>query len=176
MSMPNILVTGTPGTGKTKLSKMLGKKFRNYKVVELSKVIKKRKLFSEWDDEMESSIFNETMVIRYLQKLFKKCKILNKPIILDFHSVDFLSAEWFDIVICLRVETDVLYDRLKERSYPNKKIKENIECEIFNVIYEDITSKFGEGKIISLSNNNLAQQKRNLIKISDQVTLFKSRF
>lgn len=35
--------------------------------------------------------------------------------IVDFHSCDFFPERWFDLVVVLRANTAVLYDRLKER-------------------------------------------------------------
>jgi broad-specificity NMP kinase len=43
-----------------------------------------------------------------------------------------------------------LYDRLKARNYSDKKIKENIECEIMEVTSEEVRDTFPENKILEL--------------------------
>ncbi|KAH8741406.1 nucleotide kinase [Cryptosporidium ryanae] len=169
---PNILVIGTPGTGKTTLCKKLSKKLNGYKRIELSKAIKKHKLYREWDDKMNASIFDERLVRRYLKTKINKYNLENVGIILDFHSTDFINNEWFDIVICLSSETQILYDRLKLREYSENKIRENVECEIFKVVKYDAEEIFGENKILELSSNTIEDRNSNIKIITEAVHNF----
>jgi adenylate kinase len=47
--VPNILITGTPGTGKTTLCQLLNESL-NFSYLNLGKIIKDNKLYEEWDD------------------------------------------------------------------------------------------------------------------------------
>lgn len=40
----------------------------------------------------------------------------------------------FDLVVVLRCSTDALWSRLEQRHYTEAKIKENVECEIFQTV------------------------------------------
>lgn len=71
-------------------------------------------------------------------------------IILEFHSCDFFPERWFDLVVLLRCNNTDLYDRLKERGYSEKKITENIECEIFGVLQEEVRESYKEDIIMEL--------------------------
>ena len=35
--------------------------------------------------------------------------------IVEFHSIEFFPERWFDLVLCLRCDNTILYDRLKNR-------------------------------------------------------------
>ena len=45
-------------------------------------------------------------------------------------------------MVLLRCNNTDLYDRLKERGYTEKKINENIECEIFGVLQEEVQESY----------------------------------
>ena len=51
-------------------------------------------------------------------------------------------VKWFDLVVLLRTNNTVLYDRLKARGYEEKKITENIECEILDVSKDEVERLF----------------------------------
>ena len=55
-------------------------------------------------------------------------------IVVDYHACEFFPERWFDLVIVLRCDNTILFDRLTERNYPEKKIRENVECEIFGTV------------------------------------------
>ena len=50
---------------------------------------------------------------------------------MDFHTADIFAQNLFKLVVVLKSDNTVLYDRLVARGYEQIKIKENIECEIF---------------------------------------------
>ena len=63
MNGVNILVVGTPGSGKTSLSKLLVSKLNKlgkigFSHIEMSKVIIENKLYRSVDDELNSTIYD----------------------------------------------------------------------------------------------------------------------
>ena len=46
--------------------------------------------------------------------------------IVDSHSIDYFPERWFDLVLVLRTNNTVLFDRLTKRGYSQKKVTENI--------------------------------------------------
>lgn len=116
-----ILVTGTPGTGKTTFCKALSKKL-GILHHDLSQIIKNEKLGKQKTDCV---VFNP-------KKLRKKFKDLDG--ILDTHCTDIITDP--DIVILLRCSIEELINVYQKRSYLEQKIKQNIEYEIFNVSEE----------------------------------------
>lgn len=64
--VPNILVTGTPGTGKTTLATLLNEAL-SFTYINVGKLISEQKLYKEWDNEFNCSIFDEDMVLDYIE-------------------------------------------------------------------------------------------------------------
>jgi AAA domain len=58
-------------------------------------------------------------------------------VIVDHHSCEFFPERFFDLVVVLTTDNTVLYDRLKARGYADKKIQENVQCEIMHVPCEE---------------------------------------
>ena len=89
--------------------------------------------------------------------------------IVDFHTVDFFPERYFDLVVYLRVDNTVLYDRLLEREYSEAKILENsklaltlVDCEILNVLRDEVFESYKPEIILEMSNNSTEQMEPNL--------------
>ena len=154
MKLPNILVTGTPGVGKTSLAMLLVenlndelKSDKSFVYINLGKLIKDKKLYDTWNDEYDVPEFDEDKILEELEPL-----MIEGGYVIDFHSVYFFPEDLVNLVVLLRCDNTILYDRLKSRGYNEKKIKENIECEIMEVTSDDVRDNFPESKIIELRN------------------------
>jgi adenylate kinase len=66
--------------------------------------------------------------------------------VVDYHSCELFPERWFDLVTCLTLvdDTATLYDRLAARGYSEKKIRENVECDIFQVVVEEAKEAYEE--------------------------------
>lgn len=62
--------------------------------------------------------------------------------IVDYHGSDFFPQRWFDFVFVLRCDNTILYDRLSARGYKNRKMQENVQCEIFGLLLEEARDSF----------------------------------
>ena len=82
--------------------------------------------------------FDEDMVCDELEALMSQ----RGGIILEFHSCDFFPERWFDLIVLLRCDNTQLFDRLQERGYNQKKIEENLNCEIFGVLKEEVEQAY----------------------------------
>lgn len=58
---PNILITGTPGTGKTTTSSALADATQ-LRHVAIGDLVKEKSLHDGWDDELQCYIINEDLV------------------------------------------------------------------------------------------------------------------
>jgi adenylate kinase len=128
--MKILIVSGTPGTGKTTVSKNLLNYFKA-KVISLNELAISEKLIINYDTERETSVINEKKLVRYVIKLIE---CYNKQdleiLIIESHFSDIVPGQYIDYVIILRCDPDELYIRLKERGYKKEKIRENVQSEI----------------------------------------------
>ena len=60
--LPNILITGTPGTGKSTTARMLQEKAPALQYVEIGALVKEQQLHDGWDEEYQSYILDEDRV------------------------------------------------------------------------------------------------------------------
>ena len=54
------------------------------------------------------------------------------------------------MVVLLRCNNTELFDRLQARGYNEKKITENIECEILDVLKEEVEQSYKEEIVVEL--------------------------
>lgn len=140
-----ILVAGTPGTGKTTLSKRLSQEL-GCEHVDISKLIEEKRAYIIYNKNLDTYEFDVEVVTQTL----KQHLINKKNFIIDTHSVEVVRSIAFDYIFVLRVSNSILYKRLLLRKYPKKKIEENIECEIFGVVEEDCLEFFPSENVFAI--------------------------
>jgi len=134
----NIALTGTPGTGKTTLSKKL-----NYNIVSINQSYPE---ISDGKNENGDWLIN-------LDKLLDNIEVAKyNNTVFEGHVSHFL--ENLDLVIVLRCHPSKLQERLEERNYNQEKIRENIEAEALNIISEEAIDSYGEEKVFELDTSS----------------------
>ncbi|KAI8800735.1 AAA domain-containing protein [Cladochytrium replicatum] len=158
-SRPNILITGTPGTGKTTTAELVALA-TSLDHIEVGKIVKERGLHEGFDEEFQSYILDEDRVVDELEPLMQE-----GGKVVDHHGCDFFPERWFDLVVVLRADNTVLYERLEKRGYTTKKISENIECEIMQVVLEEAREAYAENVVVDLESNSVEQMDENVNRI-----------
>lgn len=167
-SHPWLLVAGSVGTGKTTLARRTVEALQasgsagdiTWRHIEVSRFIRERKLYKEWDDDLNASIYDERMLRRAIKK-----ELRGGGAVVDFHSVADLHSDGPPLaVVVLRADTSSIFDRLQGRDYPQHKISENVECEIFGTVREEVEEVFGRTgvSIQELQSDTEAQLKANI--------------
>ena len=127
-----ICVTGTPGTGKTTVAKIL-QKMLDFEYIDVMKLIKKNKLYDYFDTKTKSYIVDVDKVVPALTKELKSVK----NAIVDSHLSHYLPKKCVDLCIVTKCELKELKKRLQKRKYSPEKVRENLDAEIFGVcLYE----------------------------------------
>ena len=129
-----ITISGTPGTGKTTLAKKLSKRL-NYKHIDVNEVIKKYGISEEYDGKRKCNVVDIKKLNKFLIKeinQYKKTKGIN-GVIIDSHLSHYLPKNNIDLCIITKCGLAILKNRLKKKGYSKEKIRENLDCEIFDI-------------------------------------------
>ncbi|CAH9085202.1 unnamed protein product [Cuscuta epithymum] len=165
---PNILITGTPGTGKTTTASALADAAQ-LRHINIGDLVKVKNLHDGWDDELDCFIINEDLVCDELEDMMEQ-----GGNIIDYHGCDFFPERWFDRVVVLQTENSFLFDRLKQRGYSDAKLSNNIECEIFQVLLEEAKESYREEIVFALTNNSIEDIARNVETLANWVSSWNS--
>ncbi|XP_075864200.1 adenylate kinase isoenzyme 6 isoform X1 [Microcebus murinus] len=149
----------TPGVGKTTLGKELASR-SGLKYINVGDLAKEGQLYDGYDEEYDCPILDEDRVVDELDN-----QMTEGGVIVDYHGCDFFPERWFHVVFVLRTNTNELYKRLETRGYNEKKLKDNIECEIFQVLYEEAAASYKEEIVHELPSNNPQELESNIDQI-----------
>jgi len=119
-----IAISGTPGTGKTVVSKIIAKKL-GANLINIKNVIKKEKVPFKNDTERKTKIID----IKDLKKAVLKNIDKGKNNIIEGHLSHLIKS---DVVIILRCNPEILEKRLRKRKWAKKKINENVLAEVLD--------------------------------------------
>jgi len=119
-----LALTGTPGTGKSTVAKLLAS--HGLKVIELGDLAKDKKLLEKFDRKRGTYEVD----VKRLDKALADVDSVPTTVLVG-HLSHLVSS---DMVVVLRCRPSVLATRLKARGYPDRKVAENAEAEALDVI------------------------------------------
>ena len=137
-----ISLTGTPGTGKTSISRKLKK--NNINIIHLNDIIAKNKNIYEIDNKRNTKIVE----ISKLNKIIRNEINIGFLTIIEGHLSHLLNT--IDKVIILRCHPFELKNRLLKKRWNQNKIKENIESEILDIILCECVSNYSINDIFEI--------------------------
>ncbi|EOA89349.1 factor activating pos9 [Exserohilum turcicum] len=155
---PNIVITGTPGVGKTTHAEQLAQA-TGLKHLSVNAIVKDEGFHEGKDEETGSWIVDEDKLLDYLEALPLHS---TGGYILDWHACDLFPERWIDLVIVLRCDSSVLYDRLTARGYKGKKLEENMDSEIMQVLLDEARESYKEEIVIELRSDRTGDVEANL--------------
>lgn len=169
MRPPNILVTGTPGTGKTSTCEQIAAA-TGLRHINVGDRVKAQDLHCGYDEEHQALIIDEDKVVDALED-----ELSAGGCIVDYHSCDFFPERWFDLVLVLQTDNTVLYNRLEARGYPEAKIQENVECEIMMVLLEEASESYKQEIVVPLPSNSVEDLESNVSRAVQWVQAYKQQ-
>lgn len=145
-----LIITGTPGTGKTALAKELAK-LLNYRVLNEHDFCKKNRIGKK--DKSGELI----VPIREFEKKLKKFLKTEKNIILEGHLLCETKLP-ADNVILLHCNSIELEKRLKKKGYSKLKILENVFCEQNDYCKKLVFKNFGKKTVLGVESGKKPSQ------------------
>lgn len=170
-NFPLTLHLGTPGVGKSRICAEIAKRC-SLKWQDVSKIAKDNGFVEERDEQLDCPVLDEDKVIaarlEFDPLLFR---LLTPGIfivfqqlldhlepemsaggnIVEYHGCEFFPERWFNAVFVVRCSNTILYDRLEKRGYNPTKLRQNIECEIFQMVLNEANESYDEDIVYELS-------------------------
>jgi adenylate kinase len=167
--LPNVLITGTPGTGKTSTAQMAAER-TGLKHINVGDVVKAHNCHEGKDEEgFDAFILDEDKLCDVMEPMLAEGGCL-----VDFHTSEIFPERWFELVLVLRSTTEVLFDRLTERGYNDKKRAENVEAEIMQVCVEAARESYAPEIVHELQSNAIEDLESNVDRIVQWLDAWKT--
>ena len=153
MPLPNILITGTPGTGKTTAAQKIANAL-NFTYLNIGDIVKANNFVLSYDEAFDANVPDEDTLLDHLEGVLRD----QNGYVLDYHSCELFPERWIaqhpqGTVIVLRTDTEVLYSRLEARKYSDVKVQENIAAEIMQVCFDEASESYPEEMVFEFQSN-----------------------
>ncbi len=159
-----VLVTGTPGVGKTSVSRLLASKL-NAVYVSLAELVKRESLIAGVDEERETLIADTDKVSKRVQEIVGSDE---GDVIVDGHyAVDVVPAADVHLVFVLRRDPKELKVVMEMRGFKERKVWENLAAEILDVCLWDAVSVCGSDKVceVDVSGRSVEEVVKDIVLV-----------
>jgi len=135
-----LIITGTPGVGKSSASKLLAVRI-GARSVSLGDLVEREKLHTGVDEKRDTLVADMKKVKERVERMIAESA---GDIVIEGHyAVDVVSPEEVRFVFVLRRDPGELERVLRERLYREEKVRENLAAEILDVCLSDAVTRCG---------------------------------
>ncbi|KAK6435769.1 factor activating pos9 [Oleoguttula sp. CCFEE 5521] len=142
---PNIIITGTPGVGKTTHCEELASKTALHHL-SINDVVKKHNIGESSNDpeDPNTKIVDEDRLLDCIENDLEE-----GGQIIDWHACDLFPPSLIDLA----------------RGYGEKKLQENMDCEIMEVLVQEARDAYDEEMIVELRSEEVEDVEKNVERI-----------
>jgi adenylate kinase len=159
-----IVITGTPGVGKTSVSERLAIRLGAFHI-DLADLAKREKLLSGYDRRRHTLLADTVKLAKRVQQIIKRSE---GDVIIDGHyATSVVSKRKVSKVFLLRCHPQQLKQQMEKRGFRGAKLWENLAAEILDVCLCDSISDVGMEKIceIDMTNKTIDETVEEIISI-----------
>lgn len=158
MAATAVIITGTPGTGKTSIASKLGD--LGYLSINLYDFAKEHDCIIGRDEERDSMVVDTDKLNACLERYLEAGYGI---VIIDSHYADVVPEKYVSKCFVLSAEISALKKRLEQRGYSELKIQENIESEIMQVCWIDSLEAFGSTRVRKMEGLGLSETTKAIL-------------
>jgi adenylate kinase len=143
-----LVITGGPGVGKHTTARLVAKKFRGSKIIDINRMLLANKAISDDGDDN----FGSGIDVRKARRLIDyETKIHSNDFILFGHLAPYVvNPRKISMAIVLRRSPYELISVYRKRHYSPEKTRENIASEILGITLYDSLKSFGKAKLAEI--------------------------
>jgi len=131
----------------------------------VGELIQQHKCYDGRDEDLDTNILDEDKLLDAMEPLVDEAGRDGVGVVVDFHVCEMFPERWFDLVLVLRAETEVLFDRLTARGYADRKRSENMESEIMQVILEEAREAYDPEMVHEIQSNSIEDMESNVERV-----------
>jgi adenylate kinase len=148
-----IIVTGTPGTGKTTLSSALAEALEA-RYLNLTRFVSNNKLYGGIDIQRGTKIID---MARTRARLKEKLEKMQGLVVIDTHVPDeIVPKEMVKRVFVLRSDPRILERRLRVKKWKVSKIRENVLAEIVDSCLNSAAEHYGRRRVVQFDTSRMS--------------------
>ncbi|AWR99573.1 adenylate kinase family protein [Metallosphaera hakonensis] len=144
-----IVVSGTPGVGKTSVCSILSNMLK-MEYVHVSKFVIERKLYKGYDQTRSSFEIDDQIVAKELNDYLRE----KSNVVIETVYPSLIDQA--DKVVVLRKNPKVLYEELSRRGWTDLKVIENVEAEILGYVAQEAHDWFKD--VCEIDTTNLTPE------------------
>jgi adenylate kinase len=142
-----IVVTGTPGVGKSQFSRLLAKRIGGIHM-DIGKAALTWGFTLGTDIVRSSKIADLRRISNWIRKRLSES---DEDVVVEGHYASaVVSKRFVTLVIVLRSDPDELIKRLRKRRFPRRKVYENVAAEVLDLCLIDAIRSYGRKKICEI--------------------------
>lgn len=149
-------ITGTPGIGKTSVSKQLAEFYKTKPLNEKEFALKEG--IGSFDVDENELVVPLPLLEEKLNKFLKK----KRNVVVEGHLLCEIKAK-FDYLVLLKCDPELLELRLEERGYKAEKIQDNVFCEGIEYCKKHALRNYPKKNIIEVENRKNIKETTNTI-------------
>jgi adenylate kinase len=142
-----LIVTGTPGVGKSSVSRQLSSRL-HAELVSIGDLVREEGLYVRADRKRDTLVADMEKVSNRINNIILHS---SEMLVIEGHyAVDVVPTEAVKLVFVLRRDPGELRKILRSRGYEGGKVNENIAAEVLDVCLYDAVERHGTDKVCEI--------------------------